>query len=210
MNNNERLYTAIGAADDALVECCEHKRTWKQPVWIRFGAVAACLCLILTGAFALRGLRTPMEQDLLGANGGIVCSYEAGQSGSLYAPPDNGKVLLFPEVSAALDANAGSTYFVAVDIYRDRTLLELESSEVQGEIKRLSDNGYRVGLATCWAYQGEDMEQIDSPYLAGYFTAEQLKEFAADSSFGYAFSFAANGDGSNVAPDQELAAELPN
>lgn len=66
-----------------------------------------------------------------------------------------------------------------------------------------------MGFATGWIYQGEDGERVDMSYVASYFTAEQLAGFPANAEYGYALSFAANGDGSAVSPEQALADKFP-
>ena len=206
--NSKQIYRAIGNADDALVERCEDRTSTvrrRQPAWVKWSAAAACLCLVLAGAFSIRQ-QGPVAVP---GTGSVISSYEYGQSGSIYAPPENGEALFFPDVNAALDANAGDTYFVSVDIFQSGVPLDPESSDVQSELKRLTDSGYKVGYATYWTYQGEDMAKTDVPYLAGYFTADQLKTFAANEDYGYAFSFVSNGDGSAVSTDQELTSEIP-
>lgn len=206
--NSSQIYKAIGDADDELLERSEHRAKAKRPVWVRWGAAAACLCLVAAGAVALHGQLGPQAP---GAGSAIISSYDGALPGAQYAPPENGKVLYFTEVQAALDANAGkdATYFVAIDLFRDGTVLDAGSSEAQAELKRLTDSGYNAGYATSWTYQGEDDQQVDVPYLAGYFTADQLAGFAGGE-YGYAFSFATNGDGSAVSADQALSAQYPN
>lgn len=206
MNSNQ-IYKAIGDADDKLLERSERKAV-RRPVWIRWGAAAACLCLLAAGSVALHGQRAPVSTETPSV---VISSYASGQPGSIYAPPENGKTLFFTEVQAALDANTGkdATYFVSVDIYRDGVSLDPAGSEVQAELQRLSENGCQVGFATGWTYQGEDGEKADMSYAAGYFTAEQLERFPASADYGYAFSFATNGDGSAVSPDQTLSSEFP-
>ena len=205
--NSYQIYKAIGDTDDVLLERSERKAA-KRPVWIRLGAAAACLCLLAVGSVALYGQRAPVSTE---APGVIISSYASGQSGSIYAPPENGKTLFFSEVQAALDANAekNATYFVSMDVYRDGVSLDPAGNEMRAELQRLSENGCKVGFATGWTYQGEDGEQADMSYAAGYFTAEQLEGFPASTDYGYAFSFASNGDGSAVSPEQTLSSEFP-
>lgn len=51
----ERIYIALGNADDVLLERyyegTKHKK--KRNIWIKYGAMAACLCIVVAGAFAL-------------------------------------------------------------------------------------------------------------------------------------------------------------
>ena len=53
---NEKLIDAVGKIDDALIEetdALRRKKKQRRPVWMKWGAAAACLCLIAAGAFAL-------------------------------------------------------------------------------------------------------------------------------------------------------------
>lgn len=51
----EKIYIALGSADDELLERYYEgtKRKKKRNIWIKYGAMAACLCIVVAGAFAL-------------------------------------------------------------------------------------------------------------------------------------------------------------
>lgn len=49
--NSKDLYYAIGSVDDDILERSEAARARKRPVWLKWGAMAACLCLIAAAAF---------------------------------------------------------------------------------------------------------------------------------------------------------------
>ncbi len=195
----EQIYAAIGEVDEQLLVRCEQKR---RPTWVKWIAVAVCLCAVTLGVYALG---RPLS-EVPGKNGEIIFSAASQQLGSIYAPPGNGETLIFTELKEAMDDHTGEEviYFVAVDIFRDGAVLEATGNEAQEEVKRLQDKGYRMGLAESWTYQGEEMEQVTFSYLAGYFTKEQLEKFDGSADYGYAFSFAVNGDGTAVSPDEHF------
>ena len=204
MNNDkkcERIFEAIGNADEELLELCEIN------VWNKFGvrrAVAAvCLCLLAVMGLIFRNSLIKENRPMI-----ISCA-PSGLASGIYAAPDNGKTIFHTGVQAALDENAQEDvlYFVAIDLFHDKVPLSSESDAVREELKRLIDCGYEVGYATAWTYQGE-WEKMDLSYLAGYFSKEQLENFSVSPQFGYAFSFAANGDGSPVDAEQNLTTEL--
>lgn len=207
---SDYIFKAIGDAEDQFLERTENASKIKRiPLpWAKWGAAAACACFVVIGAFAIKSF-TPSgsEIEVPGASDGIVSSFPSSVSG-IYDSPGNGEVLLFTEVQEALHANAGkdSLYFVSIGIYSDKQILEPDSVEVKKELERLTGLGYKVGYATQWTYQGES-DQMDITYTAGYFTADQLDHFAANNHYGYAFSFATNGDGTSVNPEQGLDAE---
>jgi hypothetical protein len=163
---NERIYKVIGDADDKLLKNCEvhPKATKQQPLWVKFGAVATCVCLVTVVSFVLG--QSPLTEK----NPTIISSYVTNIPEAMYAAPENGKSFLLTNVETALKETAEKD-------------------------------------ATNWMYQGNKMK-TNVHYLAGYFTKEQFKNFAASNEYGYIFSFATNGDVSAVSADQELAAEL--
>ena len=56
----EKISDAIGGIDPAYVEEAARHRA-KSPVWIRWTAAAACVCLIAVAAAALPGLTRPVD-----------------------------------------------------------------------------------------------------------------------------------------------------
>ena len=207
---SDRIFKAIGDAEDQFLEQTENASKIKRiPLpWAKRGAAVACACFVVIGAIAIKSF-TPSGSgiEVPSASDGIVSSFPSSVSG-IYDSPGNGEVLLFTEVQEALHANAGkdSLYFVSIGIYSDKQILEPDSVEVKKELARLTGLGYKVGYATQWTYQGES-DQMDITYVAGYFTADQLDHFDVDAHYGYAFSFATNGDGTSVDPEQGLDTE---
>lgn len=207
---SDHIFKAIGDAEDQFLERTENASKIKRiPLpWAKWGAAVACACFVVIGAIALKSF-TPSGRgvEVPSASDGIVSSFPSSVSG-IYDSPENGEVLLFTEVQEALHANAGKDplYFVSIDIFSDKQMLEPDSVEVKKELARLTGLGYKVGYATQWTYQ-EESDQINITYVAGYFTADQLDHFAANDHYGYAFTFATNGDGTSVDPAQGLGAE---
>lgn len=50
---NENLYEAIGDISDKKIKEAKQIRKSKQPIWIRWGAMVACLCLVVVGSTIL-------------------------------------------------------------------------------------------------------------------------------------------------------------
>lgn len=211
MSKSERLFLAIGNVDDVLLARCEQtqNRSIHKKVWFKWSSAAACLCLVLAGAF---GLYTHSGQT----NGGpatqngnrVIESYASTPSiSSLYASPENGTVLFMNGVRETVTENAGqdTLYFLGINFFADGAPLAAESDAVTAELNRLTKLGYQVGYATCWTYEGEGTQR-DLRYTAGYFTEQQLLDFAASDQYGYSFHFVTNGDGSPVASDSGIDA----
>lgn len=59
----EELFRAVGNIDDALIEDFERKAPSEKKHWGRFGALAACICLLAAGAFVwLSKTHAPLPQ----------------------------------------------------------------------------------------------------------------------------------------------------
>lgn len=225
----ERIYMALDNINDELLERYEEgtKCEKKRDIGIRYGAIAACLCIVMTGIFAFHlylgengigaaqggnkvipngttGNYSSSAGQVYKADGTVVSSFASNLSSS-YGPPQNGTWFYFAEATDALKEYAGKdvTYFLAVDIFANSKPLDVNSEKLTAELKRLSKQGYHVGYAEAWTYQGEG-EKVPYTYVAGYFTAEELQSFKASKDLGYAFRFATNGDGSSVSSDQGI------
>ena len=54
---SEKLYEAIGDISDNKIKEAKQVRKAKQPIWLKWGAMAACLCLVIVGAFMAPNLQ---------------------------------------------------------------------------------------------------------------------------------------------------------
>ena len=50
---NEKLYEAIGDISDKKIKEAKQVRKAKQPIWLKWGAMAACLCLVISSVTLL-------------------------------------------------------------------------------------------------------------------------------------------------------------
>lgn len=48
---NEKLYEVLGDINETHVKEAREYRKTRKPAWVKWGAMAACLCLIVVGAF---------------------------------------------------------------------------------------------------------------------------------------------------------------
>lgn len=49
MDKND-LFNAINEIDDDIIERSETPKSYKKPIWVRFAAIAACLCVLITAS----------------------------------------------------------------------------------------------------------------------------------------------------------------
>ncbi len=52
--DKENLYEAMGNIDEKRIHAAHAPAAKKKPVWVKWGAMAACLCLIVGGVFMFR------------------------------------------------------------------------------------------------------------------------------------------------------------
>lgn len=247
---SERIYKALGNVDENLLlrhdENVEKARTRKN-VWVRYGSVAACLCIVAVGVFAL-GKTIPPDNNIV-AGGETIPDADVGEINAEYILPDNYSLLLdnvialsdvqsgeasdgtsesydalhFPEngdwgyimsVRNALEHYEGQdvTFFLGIDITQKEEglwhpltttkTITANKDVLDDEIKRLGELGYKVDYYESWTYEvHQDFETGQSAikkvlrtYIGGYFTAQEIKNFAASDDYGYVFFFPTTGD----------------
>lgn len=200
--NIEILLDMIGQIDEKYIEEAAPRTKIIKKYWMKWAALAACLGLAAAGIFVAA---TQDSGNNFITQGQIIYGHSNGQisTGSYVAPPADGTILFFVDVKSALEEydEKKMTYFLAVDIFSDTAMISPDSTEMQIELQRLLNLGYKIGTAERWTYYG-DGDKVYQTYIAGYFTAEELKNFAANEKYGYAFQFARNGDGSPVLPEE--------
>ncbi|MEW4372040.1 hypothetical protein [Paenibacillus kandeliae] len=219
---DERLFEAIGQVDDALLERLEaHMQAHSQPLTARsrsisrqrkrWGGIAAVLVATVAACIFIFNSIGQQLPSMYTASGTVIDSYTSDTlppSSSVspsMAAPQNGMLSLDNDLKLALNEHAQQsvTYFVAVDLYSNGSLLTVDSKQARSEVERLQQAHYKVGYSQSWTYRG-NMQKVYQTYIAGYFTAEQLKQFAASPDYGYSLHFIFNGDGSPVSPDNGI------
>ena len=173
----------------------------RRPVWMKWGAVAACLCLIVAAMVAV--------PNLFGNNavkdGTIISGFKSGSLvDTSYATPVPGEYFCFIEVNEARKEYAGKdvSFLLSFDVFNsDGEQMSIE--ELNEEYQRLSDLGYKLYyVEDHWTYYGDNQKEY-SPVVVGLFTEDELTNFKASEQYGYAFHFETNGDGSSVSIDEE-------
>ena len=194
--NKMKFAEAISMVDDKYYEeAANYQRKKKTPLWLKWGALAACLCLI-AGAIFLN----PTTHD----GRRVISEYHTNSSGS-YATPSPGEVKFTSEVRDAREKYDGEnvTFLLAFSIFKDdgEQIIALSEEERIEEYQRLISLGYELYTAECWTYQGKD-EKKHYTVVVGYFTESDLSLFRGNPEYGYMFYFATNGDGSGISVNE--------
>lgn len=186
------------------------KKVNQHTVWIKWSAVAACLCLIIAVVIAVPNrfgddTHKDNDNDLVSVeqDGTIVVDFETTADTS-YLAPKPGEYFCFIEVNEARKENAGKnvTYLLAFDLFKggDEAVSEEELKE---EYQRLADLGYKLYyVEDHWTYYGDNQKKY-IPVVVGLFTDEELEHFQTSEKYGYAFHFETNGDGSPIKIDKD-------
>ena len=76
-----KLYNSITNVDNQFIEeaqAINHKKKAKKPGWLKWGALAACLCLIIYGAFTIPNLLAPTSENNKQLDAGTLDGDPAG------------------------------------------------------------------------------------------------------------------------------------
>ena len=70
---NEKLYEVLGDINEKYVRAAKEYRKAKKPIWFKWGAMAACLCLAVFGIFVIQHLGTRSEERRVGKECASMC-----------------------------------------------------------------------------------------------------------------------------------------
>ena len=174
-------------ADEAL----KLKKKAKKTGWIKWGAVAACLIMIVGIVFW-----GPTTHD----GRRVISEYHTNSSGS-YAAPSPGEAAFTSAVREARKKYEGKnvSFLLGFSIFKDdgEKTVQLSEEERIAEYQRLISLGYELYTAESWTYQGKGEKRYYT-VVVGYFTESELSLFAGNPEYGYMFDFVTNGDGSSI------------
>lgn len=173
----------------------------RRPVWMKWGAIAACLCLIVAAMVAVPNL----FGDNAIKDGSIISDFKMNSTvDTSYATPAPGEYFCFIEVNEARKEYAGKdvSFLLSFDVFNcDGERMSIE--ELSEEYQRLADLGYKLYyVEDHWTYYGDNQKEY-SPVVVGLFSEDELTNFKASEQYGYAFHFETNGDGSSVSVDEK-------
>lgn len=193
--NAAQFSGALGKVDDKyIMEAATYERKMKRG-WVKWGAMAACLLLIIGCIFAFPTTHNGRT---------IINKYKTNSSGC-YATPSPGDVAFTSEVRAAREKYDGKnvTFLLSFDLFKDNgeKIEGVSEEERIEEYQRLISLGYELYTTECWTYQGRDQKKYYST-VVGYFTEDDLSLFRGNPEYGYMFKFVTNGDGSGVSVDK--------
>ena len=194
--NAKKFSDAMSELDTKYInEALNYKKKAKKPFWIKWGAMAACLILVVGIVFW-----SPITHD----NRRIINEYHTNSSGS-YAIPSPGEVAFTSAVREAREKYEGEnvSFLLGFSIFKDtgEKTVQLSEEEQIAEYQRLISMGYELYTAECWTYQGKG-EKLYYTVVVGYFTESELSLFRGNPEYGYMFNFVTNGDGSGISVNE--------
>lgn len=199
MRGNE-LLEVIEYLNPAYIEAAAEKPKTRKAGWLKWGAMAACLCLVV-GAVLL-------NFDITNDAPEIVSQFKT-PAGEKYLSPPPGEYVCVTNVNDARKYYEGQDvkYLLSFNMFKIGG--EYLSDEEQNiEYRRLVGLGYELYEVEKWTYQGNG-EKIYYSVVVGLFSEEELAAFQVNPAYGYLFRFEANGDGSAVSIDDgELITEF--
>lgn len=161
----------------------------RKPVWFKWAAMAACLCLVVAAVLTFR-TNSPT----------IINEYNGGTSISYTETPTPGEYYCYADVAEAREHYLGKnvTFLLAFELFGNS---DISDTERNAEYQRLVDLGYQLYETECWTYS-ENGEKEYLNIIVGAFTEEELSNFDVNPNYGYVFYFASNGDGTGISVDE--------
>lgn len=189
----EDLFNIIGEVDEQKVAAAGMAMNTKKKsrsVWYKWGALAACLCLLAIGAVLFKLTAPPS----------VISQYE-GMKG-LYKVPKPGEYYCHLDVNEAREHYAGKDvrFLLTFDLFKSTNEI-LSDEEKNAEYQRLTELGYKLYQTEYWTYK-DNAEKVVYPIVVGLFTEEELATFNANPIYGYAFRFVTNGDNSSISIEE--------
>lgn len=199
--NSKVFSEAMNLLDSKYVdEAVGYRSKSKVNGWLKFGAAAACLMLIIGVVFWKQTTHNGRR---------VISAYHTNSSVSYASTPAPGEVRFAIELKEARKKYVGKnvTYLLAFDMFKDNG--ELSEKERIAEYQRLFSLGYELYTAECWTYQGEGEKRYYTK-VVGYFNESDLTLFKSNPEYGYMFYFLTNGDGYGISVDKtDIITDFP-
>ena len=175
---SEIIYSAIGAADDELLLCCESPKKRPLNPWVKYGSLAACLCLIILGAYALfskPAAPEPSGKPVLQWSAAFAASdyfkySDSAEDGGISSSSDMSRAFLpwafsrsFSDTREALEAEG------VIPVMGDHPQFYCEAN--------YNEDGSIYSLVISWHARGDSLSDYsDLKVTAGYQEIEQIQD----------------------------------
>lgn len=164
--NSKKFSEAMSELDSKYVnEAINYKKKAKKPVWVKWGAMAACLCLVVAGAVVLSQQNGLTPGDIstpgIGAEGGV----DGGNEGVMYS------VAVYP-------ATESNENVVSADVISLTENEALNNSLADHLPKQLPD-GFHYGRGSLYSTVMKDGAQYNMlrvEYVSGEIPEQQFSE----------------------------------
>lgn len=203
-----KLYHSITNVNEDYIEEAQNTKAEKtQPLWSKWGILAACLFLVVASTFAISNIFPPTPENseykvVSNENGNsngyhvtqegkttdssekatVISSYGDADSTACYKAPDNGSCIYSIPLRNAMEKYGDTViYKIIVDVFSNTTIVETNSEAVKNEIERLREIGYTVD------FEQHNDETMTHDYFVLHATQAQLINFASNDNYGYMF-----------------------
>jgi len=183
---NERIYAAIGAVDDELLSRCETPNKKRANPWLKYGSLAACLCLIVFGVYYILKTTGSGLPDDPALSGQKPSGRQVLQWSEQFAAEDyfiyNKSVENGMSSSASISADA-IPYAQTRSFSDDRSQLEAEgvipvmsNRPLFNCIGGYYEDGSLYSLEFSWHIRGAMDDYSDLSIIAGYQEVKQITD----------------------------------
>ena len=131
--NAKNFSIAMGEVSDKyVIEAANYQRKRKKTGWVKWGAVAACLCLVIVGA--INGINNQLRQYVIENNINVISSKNSMDSSTDVSPKQATKISAANEIHNLISAKRldwyGACYY---DFDRNMVILGLTVNSVDNQ-----------------------------------------------------------------------------
>ncbi len=155
--NNERLYEAMGNISEKHINAAHAFKAKKKPMWVKWGAMAACLCLLAAGI-------TVISQHDFSKPG-------AGEYGDTYGDAGSYSVAVFPASENIADVDSAEV----VSLTESEALEHALAKHLPGELP----DGFHYGRGSVYntvMKDGTQYNMLRVEYISGTIPEQQFTE----------------------------------
>lgn len=171
MRGNE-LLDKMELIDPAYIEAADAKLKKKKNVWIKWGAMAACLCLVIGGYIHFRGILEQSHSVLHWSEGWNASDFfmysNTASGGTSTSHSLDSSAILYAEERTFSDRRE--------QLEADKVIPLIDSHPLFDCIVHYNDDGSIFSVNISWHRRGEGTDYSDLKIIAGYQEVEQIKD----------------------------------
>lgn len=161
--------------DPAYVEAADVKPKQRKHAWIKWGTMAACLCLVIGGIVLFKGISKQSHSILYWSEGWNANDYFMYSNATSNGASTSNSL----DISAILYAEERAFSDWREQLEIDKVIPLINSHPLFDCIVHYNDDGSIFSVNISWHRRGEKTDYSDLKIIAGYQEVEQIKDCVA-------------------------------